>query len=135
MPTKNDIAQVGRTSSVYSRQQIWQWWNRRRFQYNRDLFLVGISSGVLVIVLGSATVQLGEDFVEPLILLYGPPFYAICANIAYTAGPIYDTIFYCGEPRKKLFKAGYFFSLILTSSPGIWTIIAYLKVLITGEKL
>ena len=135
VPIKRDGALCDCSSSANSTRQIWQWWNRHRLRYNYGLFIVGTISGLLVIFLGSAAVETGEDFVEPLMIVFGPLFYAICANIAYTAGPIYDTLFYCGEPRRNLFKAGYRFSLFLTAVPGLWAIFVYLTFLITGVRL
>jgi hypothetical protein len=90
---------------------------------------------LLVLVAGSAAVKPGEDFEEPLVMIFGPILYAIFANIAFTAGPIYDTTFYRGTPRKKLFKTGYIFSLILTALPGVWAVVAWLSTVFTGRKL
>jgi|SRR5215470_2891701 len=101
-----------------TRRDIWQWWQGRRFRFNRDLLLVGIVTWVLVLVAGSAAVKPGEDFGEPLMMIFGPLLYGVFAHIAYTAGPIFDTVFYRGNPRKKLFRAGYIFSLVLTGLPG-----------------
>ena len=58
----------------------------------------------LVLIAGSAAVKPGVDFEEPLMMIFGPVLYVILANIAYTAGPIFDTVVYRGSPRKKLFK-------------------------------
>lgn len=99
-------------------EEIWHWWQQRRFRYNRDVFFVGLVTLVLVLVAGSAAVKEGEDFEEPIMMIFGPIIYAVLANIAYTAGPIYDVTFYREGPRKKLLKAGYVFSLILTGLPG-----------------
>lgn len=51
---------------------------------------------------GSAAVKPGLDFEEPMMMVIGPPFYAIFANLAYTAGPLLDTRVYRGTPRKHL---------------------------------
>jgi hypothetical protein len=118
-----------------TRRDIWQWWQRRRFRFNRDLLLVGIVTWVLVLVAGSAAVKPGEDFGEPLMMIFGPLLYGAFANIAYTAGPIFDTTFYRGNPRKKLFRAGYIFSLVLTGLPGAWAVTAWLTSVITGHKM
>jgi hypothetical protein len=118
-----------------TRKEIWRWWQQRRFRYNRDLLVVGIMTWLLVLVAGSAAVKPGEDFEEPLVMIFGPILYAIFANIAFTAGPIYDTTFYRGTPRKKLFKTGYIFSLILTALPGVWAVVAWLSTVFTGRKL
>ena len=121
--------------SAASREEVWKWWERRRFRYNRDIFLVGVATCVLIITAGSEAVEPGEDFVEPVMLLLGPVLYGIFANIGFTLGPVYDIVFYRGGPRKNLFKAGYLFSLLLTAVPGAWAVVACLTALITGAKL
>jgi hypothetical protein len=121
--------------SGITRKEIWYWWQQRRFRYNRDLLLVGLVTLVLVLVAGSAAVKTGQDFEEPIMMIFGPVLYAILANIAYTAGPIYDTTFYRGSPRKQLFRTGYIFSLILTALPGVWAVVAWISTLLTGRKL
>jgi hypothetical protein len=118
-----------------TRKGIWAWWEGRRFRYNRDLFLVGVVTWLLVVFAGSASVKPGDDFEEPIMMVIGPFLYGILANIAYTTGPIYDSVFYIGVPRKRLFKAGYLVSIVLTALPGTWAVIAWITTLITGRKL
>ena len=90
---------------------------------------------ILVLVAGSAAMETGYDFEEPLVMIYGPVFYVILANIAYTAGPIFDTVVYRGGPRKNLFRVGYLFSLVLTGLPGAWAVAVWLETVVTGHKL
>ena len=118
-----------------SKREIWHWWQQRRFRYNRDVLLVGIVSWILVLVAGSAAVKPGEDFEEPIMMIFGPVLYAIFANLAYTAGPLYDMAFYQASPRKTLFKLGYIFSLVLTALPGAWAVVAWLYTVVSGHKL
>ena len=68
-------------------------------------------------------------------MVLGPPLYAIFANLAYTAGPLLDTIVYRGAPRMNLLKAGYVFSVVLTALPGVWALVAWLWTVATGIKL
>jgi hypothetical protein len=89
----------------------------------------------LVLVAGSAAVKPGEDFEEPLMMIFGPFLYAAFANMAYTSGPILDTICFRGTPRRGLFKAGYIFALVLTALPGVWAVVAWLITVVTGQKL
>lgn len=90
---------------------------------------------LLVLFAGSAAVKLGEDFEEPLMMLFGPFLYGIAANVFYTAGPILDSLVFRVSPRKRLFKNGYIFSLVLTALPGIWAVVAWLITVVTGKKL
>jgi hypothetical protein len=118
-----------------SRQGVRQWWGQRRWRYNRDLFLIGVVSWVLVLVAGSAAVNVGEDFEEPLMMIFGPVFCIGLANAAYTAGPIFDTMFFIGTPRRGAFKAGYIFSLVLTALPGTMALVAWLTTVVTGQTM
>jgi hypothetical protein len=86
-------------------------------------------------VAGSAAVKPGEDFEEPLAMLFGSPIYAVLANMCYSLGWVVYAIYYCGIPRTRLYKAGVFFSVTLTALPGVWAVVAWLITLITGHKL
>lgn len=118
-----------------SRRDIWKWWQERRFRYNRDLFFVGLATWLLVLIAGSAAVKPGVDFEEPFMMIIGPPFYALFANLAYTAGPIHDTLSYIGAPRRGFLKGGYYFSIFLTALPGVWALAAWLWTVATGTKI
>jgi hypothetical protein len=119
-----------------SRLELWRWWEERRLRFNRDLFLVGLCSCLLLIIgaLGS-TVEPGEDVFEPILLFFGPPLYGFAANVAYTAGPIVDTIAYRGSPRRCLLLCGYLFSILLTALPGAWGIAFWIWSLASGKRL
>lgn len=118
-----------------SKKDVRRWWEERRYRYNRDLFIVGAIAWLLVMFAGSAAVKPGVDFEEPILMIVGPFLYAIGANLAYAAGPVFDTLRYRGSPRKRLFKTGYLFSVILTGLPGIWAVAAWISTLITSQKL
>ena len=122
-------------SAGSSKADIWKWWQERRFRYNRDLFFVGVGTWLLVLFAGSAAVKPGVDFEEPMMMVIGPPLYAIFANLAYTAGPILDVSIYRGTPRKQMLKMDYIFSVVLTALPGLWALAAWLWTLATGTKL
>ena len=77
----------------------------------------------------------GEDFEEPLAMIFGPVIYAIIANACYTLGWIADTLSSQSRPRVGLYKAGVVFSVVLTALPGAWAVVAWLMTLITGHKL
>ena len=111
------------------------WWEARRIPYNLALGVVGFASLLLVIFAGGAAVSKGEDFEEPLALLFGPPLYAIGANVCYTFGWILDLAAERRSPRKGRFYAGLAFAIALTALPGLWAVIAWLATVVTGEKL
>lgn len=118
-----------------TKKDVWKWWAERRFRYNRDLFVVGFTAWWVVWIAGAEAVNPGVDFVEPFAMIFGPPIYGFCANVAYTAGPVVDTYFWRGRPRKYLLRAGYVFSVLLTSMPGVWAVVAWLWTRHTGVKL
>lgn len=122
-------------SAGSSKRDLWKWWQERRFRYNRDLFFVGLGTWLLVLFAGSAAVQPGVDFQEPITMVLGPFLYALFANLAYTAGPVLDVSFYRGTPRRQMLKAGYVFSIVLTALPGICALAAWVWTVATRTKL
>jgi len=118
-----------------SRGDIIRWWEQRRFGFNFWVGLVGVVTWFSVLTAGGAAVKPGEDFEEPLAMIFGPLLYAIMANLCFTMGWITDIVAYRGCPRKGLFKAGLIFSIVLTALPGIWTVTALVITIYTGRKL
>jgi len=133
MRTQSDWHFHGSAGS--SKRDIWKWWQERHFRYNRDLFFVGLGTWLLVLLAGSAAVKPGVNFGEPIMMIIGPPFYALFANLAYTAGPILDVSMCRGTPRKQMLKVGYIFSVAVTALPGVRAIAAWLWTVATGIKL
>jgi len=88
-----------------------------------------------VFIARSAAVKPGVDFEEPIAMIIGPFVYGFLANICYTLGWIVDTVSYRGIPRTRLYKAGVIFSVVVTSLPGVWAVVAWLMTAITGRKL
>ena len=118
-----------------TRKEIIHWWEAKRFRFNVVVGAVGIVSWILVLIAGSAAVKPGEDFEEPIAMIFGPFVYAFFANLCYTLGWIVDTIFYRGSPRIRLYKSGLIFSAALTALPGVWAVVAWLITVYTGKKL
>jgi hypothetical protein len=122
-------------SGVETRADIVRWWERRRLAFNLGIGAVGIFTWLAVLTAGSASVKLGVDFEEPFAMILGPPFYALMANICFTAGWIFDEIFYKGSPRRRLLQVGFWFSIGLTSLPGLWAIFCWVRAVKTGRLL
>lgn len=107
----------------------------RRFRFNLYVGVVGALSWLLVLIAGSAAVEPGVDFEEPVAMTFGPFVFILFANVCYTLGWIVDTLSYNGSPRTGLYKAGIVFSIAITSLPGVWAVVAWLTTVITGRKL
>lgn len=121
--------------TVLTRKEIIDWWEDRRIPFNAYVGLVGLASWVLVLIAGSAAVEPGVDFEEPMGMLVGPFIYAFLANICYTLGWIVDTVFYRGIPRKRLHRAGVILFIVLSALPGVAAVVAWLTTLVSGHKL
>jgi len=117
-----------------SRRDLVKWWEARRIRYNLILFLIGIVSLILTVFAGGYAVKPGMDFEEPLGLILIPPIYCIMANICYSFGPLVDWIKNNGQPSRRLFRAGLYFSMLLTAAPGLWALFCAVRAFITGEK-
>jgi hypothetical protein len=118
-----------------TRREIIAWWEARRLRFNLYVGIAGAVTWLLVITVGSAAVKPGVDFEEPLAMIFGPFVYGFLANICFTFGWIVDTLSYRGMPRTRLYRAGVIFSVVLTSLPGIWAVVAWIITVITGHKL
>jgi hypothetical protein len=92
-------------------------------------------SWLLVLITGSTAVKPGSDFEERWMMIIGPLLDGLFANVAYTAGPIFDEIFYREKPRRQLFKAVYTFAVVVTGLPGVWALVAWLSTVITEAKI
>jgi hypothetical protein len=118
-----------------TRREIVAWWESRRFRFNLYVGIVGAITWLLVGTAGAAAVKPGVDFEEPIAMIIGPFAYGFLANVCYTLGWIVDMASYRGKPRMQLHKAGVIFSVVLTSLPGVWAVVAWLMTIITGHKL
>jgi hypothetical protein len=115
--------------------EIVRWWEIRRIPYNLLIGSTGILSLVLMVFFGSMAVKAGDDFEEPMGLIFFSVAFAITANVCYTAGWIVDLVLHRGEPSRKLFRVGLIFSTVLALLPGLWAICAWLITVYTGKKL
>ena len=122
-------------SSISTRGEIIRWWEARRYTFNAFLLAVGLVSWLLVRIAGSAAIKPGEDFEEPIGMLFGPVIYVAMANACYTLGWVMDTILYNGRPRTRLYKAWLIVAVVFTALPGVWAVVAWLITVYTGRKL
>jgi hypothetical protein len=120
---------------VSTRGDIIRWWESRRSHFNGYVLAVGLASWLLVMIAGTAAVKPGEDFEEPLAMLFGTVIYVAMANLCYTLGWVVDAVFYNGRPRTRLYKSGLILAVVLTALPGVWAIVAWLITVYTGRKL
>ena len=121
--------------SVSTRGDIIRWWEARRYYFNGVVLAVGFASWLLVMIAGSAAVKPGEDFEEPIGLLFGPVIFVAMANVCFTLGWVVDTILYYGRPRTRLYKSELILAVVLAALPGAWAVVAWLTTVFTGRKL
>ena len=101
------------------------WWEKRRIPYNLALLVAGSASLFAIEAIGGRMVPMGEDFVEPLFLLFGVIVYAILANVCYSLGWITELLWNPGDTREalakrtRIFRAGFIFSVALTGLPAV----------------
>jgi len=101
------------------------WWEVRRIPYNMALLVVGLVSVAAIEWVGGRLTRAGEDFVEPLFLLFGVIIYAVLANVCYSLGWITELIWRPDDNtdkraiRTRLFRNGLLFSVGLTALPAL----------------
>jgi hypothetical protein len=118
-----------------SRWEIVRWWEVRRIRYNLLVGVTWVLSLILMVFVGSMAVKPGDDFEEPMGLIFFSIAFAITANICYTSGWIVDLVRYRGEPSRKLFGFGLIFSIVLAMLPALWAVCAWLFTVHSGKKL
>jgi len=133
--TSNGLEWASEDSRLSTRGDIIRWWEARRHTYNAAILAVGFVSFLLVMIAGSAAVKPGEDFEEPLAMLTRTVIYVVMANICYKLGWVVDTVWYNGNPRKRLYKSGLILAVVLSALPGVWAVVAWLITVYTGRKL
>jgi len=118
------------TGSTLTTGQVIRWWELRRLLYNVVLLVVGVASIAGMEWLMTKVIPLGEDAVEPMILVLGVLLYGIMANLCYTLGWIIELSSRNADPfaaRRRgqwMFRAGLLFSCVLTSTP-FWLACVY----------
>jgi hypothetical protein len=112
-----------------ARREIVAWWERRRFLFNAVNLLVGMCSLALVYGFGGAAVEPGEDFVEPMTIIFGVPLYVLVLNAVYPIG--WETEVLTGQirtpgERLRAFRLGLLLSSAITALPGLWACVYWL---------
>ena len=70
--------------AVLSTGQVIRWWELRRLLYNVVLLVVGVAAIAGMEWLMTKVIPLGEDAVEPMILVLGVVVYGVMVNLCYT---------------------------------------------------
>ena len=103
--------------------QVIRWWELRRLLYNVVLLVVGVTAIMGMEWLMTKVIPLGEDAVEPMILVLGVFVYGLMANLLYTSGWLIELWGRKSDPKSArrrgqwMFRAGLVFSCLLTSLP------------------
>lgn len=114
--------------------QIIRWWELRRIPYNLVVGAVGIASIGVMEILANSMLPIGEDAVEPLVLLFGGLAYAVTCNVGYTLGWIGEIYFFRHSReaglifRNRAFPLGVILSCVVpTLLLGLWVIATMLR--------
>ena len=75
---EEELESASQESSLSTRGDIIRWGEVRRYHFNGFVLAVGFASWLLVMIAGSAAVKPGEDFEEPIGMLFGPVIYVCC---------------------------------------------------------
>jgi hypothetical protein len=101
------------------------WWELRRIPFNLSVGAVGLASVIVMELFGSTFIPPGEDFVEPLALIFGVALFALVVNVAYTLCWMMEGNLPIDEPgkrrefRTKTFKKALKWSCAVATLP-VW---------------
>jgi hypothetical protein len=101
------------------------WWELRRIPFNLALLVIGVVSVLLMEVIAERVIPVGEDAVEPMLLMAGIGAYAVAANVFYTLGWVVELMVrrhdrvVARKSAREIFKIGFIGSCVLTTAP-IW---------------
>jgi hypothetical protein len=103
--------------------QVIRWWELRRLLYNIVLLVIGVAAIMGMEWLMTKAIPLGDDAVEPMILVLGVFVYGFMANLLYTLGWLIELRGRKSDPisarrrGQRMYRAGLLFSSLLTSVP------------------
>lgn len=107
------------------------WWEVRRIPFNFLVGLTGLIGIALVFWIGDSLVPAGVDAIEPMLLFFGVPVYAVAANLCYTLGWASEVREWgdsaeAAHRREIRFRLGLAFSIGVTALPfavllALWT--------------
>lgn len=95
------------------------WWEIRRIPFNLAVGLVGFAASLTVVCVGGLLVKPGEDFVEPMLLIFGGVAYGLLANAFYTLGWVSELLWTWGDTSKTAPLRNRIFWLGLAASAGL----------------
>jgi hypothetical protein len=116
--------------AVMTTGQVIRWWEVRRLFYNAVLLVIGVAAIMGMEWIMTKVIPLGEDAVEPMVLILGVLVYGSMANLLYTSGWLMELWGRKSDPilaRRRgrwMFRAGLLFSCVLTSLP-FWLAYVY----------
>lgn len=124
-------------SGQASNHEVIEWWEARRWTYNKLVFGYGIPAFVLFMAISwmPGVLPPGEDAVEPMALIVAPVMMPIAVNICYTFGWISELIwrFVSRDKTKRtgrfIMQAGVGFSLFVITLPLLGVLLALLSVM------
>jgi hypothetical protein len=125
--------------------EVIRWWEGRRLFFNSVVGCTGVITCVLLIVCAlTADSTVGEPIGMPdgpLLGVFGIVFYGILANVFYTGGWISELLLRAVTTTEKAsalgltaFRAGVYFSILLTLCPAVVCWIAFAVALLKGQK-
>jgi hypothetical protein len=126
--------------------QVIEWWEKRRFFYNKILAGVGTVTCVLMISCGLIAEPLVGEAIgipdPPILVPMGIIAYGIIANVCYTGGWIAELLLARFRPGAsttafgvRAFRLGVKFSIGLTLFPAVLSWAVFLFSLATGRRV
>ncbi len=139
LPTKGWAGLFAVHYGEVSSKDVWQWWQARRWTYNKLIFGLGVPSffHYLFFLITSGQLPPGEDAIEPLGLIVMPVVVPIGVNVCYTFGGIAELLWRRAFGIKTrgvglfLMRLGVGFSLFVVFFPTLlWGAIWFWNVII-----
>ena len=126
--------------------QVIEWWEERRFFYNKVVPAIGTLTAIFMILCGVISEPIVGEAIglpDPLMLApLGILAYGILANICYTGGWISELLLLRFGPGLdtakfglRAFRVGVKFSIALTLFPALLCWAAFVLAIATGDRI